>query len=135
MSTGKFCFAKEIEPASMPFGSLRGIVGPSSAAARQLVIVEGVMKPGLGHDFHRHPHQEEVIYIIEGNLEQWIEDQKHVLGPGDSVFIPAGVVHASFAAGKGDAKLLAIFGPSVGDGIETIEMADTRPWKSLRASS
>lgn len=29
--------------------------------------------PGKGHNFHQHPGQEEVIHIIDGSLEQWLD--------------------------------------------------------------
>ena len=56
-----------------------------------------------------------------------------ILGPGDSVFIGADVVHASFNVGESDAKLLAILGPCVGDqGYELVDVASEAPWKDLR---
>src|SRR5215216_271950 len=51
--------------------------------------------PGKGHDFHYHADQEELIYVISGTLEHWIDREKRIIGPGDSVFMPAGVVHAT----------------------------------------
>ena len=75
------------------------------------------LAPGQAHAFHRHPAQEEVIYVLSGTVEQWVDRDMRVLGPGDACFIPAGMVHASFHAGDGDARILAIFGPSVGSGI------------------
>jgi hypothetical protein len=41
-------------------------------------------------------------------------------------------VHASFNAGDDEAKVLAIFGPCIGDGFEMTDMADEAPWKTLR---
>jgi quercetin dioxygenase-like cupin family protein len=134
MGSAQFIIADDIETMAVPFGSVRRLVHPGGMQAEQLVILEGSVKPGQGHDFHKHPGQEEVIYVLSGKIEQWLEKEKRILGPGDSVFIPAGVVHASFNAGTDDARILAIFGPSVGEGFETIEMADTSPWKDLRAA-
>jgi quercetin dioxygenase-like cupin family protein len=61
-----------------------------------------------------------------------VDHEKRILNFGDAAFIPAGMVHASFNVGGGDARLVAILGPSVGDGFETIEMSGEAPWKSLR---
>ena len=48
--------------------------------------------------------------------------------------MPAGTVHASFNAGDGEARLLAVFGPCVGAGFDTIDMAGDAPWSTLRAA-
>ncbi len=43
-----------------------------------------------------------------------------------AAYIPVGVVHASFNVGEGEAKLLATFGPCVGEGFEVVGMTDRR---------
>ena len=91
------------------------------------------MEPGGGHNLHKHPEQEEVIYVLEGKVEQWLKDKKQVLSQGDSVFIPADAVHASFNVFDQNAKLLAILGPSVGEeGYQLVEVYDQEPWSNLR---
>ena len=71
--------------------------------------------------------------MVSGRVEQWLDREKKILGPGDCAFIPAGVVHASFNAGEGPAHVLAILGPCVGDqGYVSVEVAGEEPWKSLR---
>ena len=64
------------------------------------------------------------MFVVGGRIEQWLDKEKQILRPGDSAFIPPGVVHATFNAGENEAKVMAIFGPCVGDGIEMIDMAD-----------
>jgi quercetin dioxygenase-like cupin family protein len=134
MTSHEFRLATEIPMVPVPFGSIRQIVIPATTGARNLVILEGIIQPGQGHDFHQHPRQEEVIYVKSGSIEQWVGKQKRILGPGDAVLIPPGTVHASFNAGSSDAALLAIFGPAIGDGFETVEMAEESPWRELRRS-
>jgi quercetin dioxygenase-like cupin family protein len=73
-----------------------------------------------------------VVFVIAGKVEQWVENEKRLLSFGDAAFIPAGMVHASFNAGEGDARLVAIFGPSIGDGFETIDNSGEAKWKELR---
>ena len=98
-----------------------------------IVAIEATFLPGKYHDFHRHPGQEEVIYVIEGSIEQWVLDEKQVLAAGDSVVIPASAVHASFNEGTVPAKILAILSPAVGDdGYGVEDVAGDEPWASLR---
>lgn len=109
-------------------------VGDRRAAS--LVVIEVELRPGCGHAFHRHPNQEEVIYCLEGKVEQWIGAERTWLHAGDSVFIAKDTVHASFSAPGGRAKVLAILGPVVGDeGYEVIEVAHQAPWSALRAAT
>lgn len=107
---------------------------PDSTGARQLTVIEGVFAPGQGHGFHRHPGQEELIYVLSGRIEHWMEHDRRILGAGDSAFMPAGIVHACFNAGDGEARLLAILGPSAGDsGLDMVDMSGEAPWSEVRA--
>lgn len=107
---------------------------PPSTGAKRFTVIDGTFGPGQGHNFHKHPDQEEVMYVVAGKAEQWVDKEKRLLGPGDAAFIPAGVVHASFNVGQNDAQIVAIFGPSVGaNGFEAVDVAGEAPWKGLRA--
>ena len=124
----------ETDPETLDWGNLRWMSHPPSTEARQLTVIEVNIAPGKGHDFHKHPDQEEVIYVISGQVEQWHEQDKRTLGPGDSVFIGKDAVHASFNVGDSDAQLLAILGPCVGDrGYELVDVAGEAPWNTLRS--
>lgn len=111
----------------------RWVSHPASTGAKLTTVIEATIRPGQGHSFHRHPDQEEVVYIIAGTVEQWVDREKRLLGPGDAAFIPAGRVHASFNAGDTDVRMLAKFSPCVGEGFESIEVSGEAPWKELRA--
>ena len=42
-------------------------------------------------------------------------------------------MHASFNVGEGEARILAIFGPSIGGaGFEAVDMTKAAPWKGMR---
>ena len=130
---GKFVIRSEVPADSLDWGQLRWLANPPATGAKDLTVIDVTLNPGKGHNFHKHPDQEEVIVVISGQVEQWLDRDKHLLGPGDSVFIPAGVVHASFNAGTGKAKLAAILGPCVGDiGYVSVEMGAEAPWNILR---
>jgi quercetin dioxygenase-like cupin family protein len=130
---GRFRIAREVEPETLDWGRLRWLSHPPSTGAAQLTVIEVTLAPGKGHDFHKHSDQEEVIHVIAGEVEQWIDSERRVLYPGDCAFIPADVVHASFNVGSGDAQMLAILGPCVGEvGYELVDVAGEAPWNTLR---
>lgn len=132
--TGTFMMSADTPAEELDWGKLRWMSHPPSTGAGQLTVIKVNITPGNGHDFHKHPDQEEVIYCIAGTVEQWLGEEKRTFGPGDSVFIGADVVHASFNVGDRDAKLLAILGPCVGDeGYELVDVAGEAPWKDLRS--
>jgi quercetin dioxygenase-like cupin family protein len=130
--TGAFVLAQHAESNRLDWGSVTWVCHPGSIGASKLAIVRGDLLPERGHNFHKHPRQEEVIFVVSGLIEQWIEKTKQFLRPGDSAFIPADAVHASFNVGDGEAKILAIFGPAVGDGFETIDVSAEAPWNAMR---
>lgn len=133
--SGKFMLSRNTPAEELDWGSLRWMSHPPSTDARQLTVIEVTLQPGKGHDFHKHPDQEEVIYVVSGTVEQWLEQEQQTLGTGDSVFIPADAVHASFNNGHTEARLLAILGPCVGDeGYELVDVADQSPWNTLRVN-
>ncbi len=128
-----FKLAGDVKTEILDWGQSRWLSTPLVNGAEHLVVIDVTLSPGGGHDFHKHPDQEEVIYVVSGTVEQWVDREKRMLGPGDSAHIPAGVVHASFNTGKSDAKLVAILGPCVGEsGYQLVDVAAEAPWKGLR---
>ena len=129
----KFIRRTETPRDAPEWGTLAWLSNPPSTGSRNLTVVDVVLAPGCGHNFHRHPRQEEVIFVVSGKVEQWIEREKRILDPGDAVYIDAGAVHASFNAGDSEVKLLAILGPCIGEiGYEIEDVAEDSPWNSLR---
>jgi quercetin dioxygenase-like cupin family protein len=116
-----------------------GIVGwrcsPDSTAATQLVVMDVSLEPGKGHDFHKHPGQEEMIIVKAGQVEQWLERERETLAAGDSVFIDADVVHASFNTGGETAHLQVVIAPSLGEGsgYGLVDVSGEEPWVSVRS--
>lgn len=130
---GKFISASEVKREVLDWGSMAFFSSPTISDAKDLVVIEVTLNPKNGHNFHKHPNQEEVIYVIEGEIEQWVDKEMRILGPGDSVFINGGVIHASFNIRDRNAKLLAILGPSVGlEGYELVDVSQLDPWITLR---
>ena len=105
-----------------------------ATGAKQLVIMDVALAPGQGHDFHRHPGQEEVIIVKQGRITQYLERVSTTLGPGDSVFIEEDVVHASFNEGDELALLQVAIAPSLGEGsgYGLVDVSGEEPWASLR---
>ena len=127
---GVFVTASETVPEALDWGTRRWLSRPSLTGAETLVVVEVTLEPGNGHSFHRHPRQEEIVLVLDGEIEQFIEDERRVLKAGEAAFVPRGIIHASFNRGVKTARLLAIVAPGKGigdDGYEVIEEAAQAP--------
>jgi quercetin dioxygenase-like cupin family protein len=131
---GKFISSAGAEREQLDWGELGWFSRPATTKARDLVVIEVTLKPGFGHNFHKHPHQEESIYVITGEVEQWLSTEREVLRSGDSVFIPPDTVHASFNTGDQPVKLLVTLGPCIGEaGYEVVDVSATHPWSTIRS--
>lgn len=106
---------------------------PEVCAAEDLQICRAVLPVGEGHNFHTHPELEEAIYVLEGEVEQWVEREKRLLKPGEVAHIPRGVVHATFNPTARDAVILAILSPATQRGPFAVDVSGEAPWRGLRA--
>jgi quercetin dioxygenase-like cupin family protein len=80
-----------------------------SVAGREVVQVRVDIAPGVLAPNHSHPG-EEVAYVIEGVLEYQLEGSPPVtLKAGESLFIPAGMIHSARNVGSVNAAELATY--------------------------
>lgn len=131
----RFVTAKEMQVEQFPWGPHDWLCRPGLVEAEQLLLVRVHMPPGKAHAFHRHPEMEEIIYILEGTAEQWVDREKRILGPGEIAHIPRDVVHGTYNIGQQTLRFLAILSPARIQGPPLIDMSQHEPWKSLRPYS
>ena len=105
---------------------------PGMVRDTNLMFVRAHLLPGEAHKFHHHPQMEEILYVLSGSAEQWVEREKRVLRPGDSVYLPPGIVHGTYNIGEQTLDFLAILTPAKSAGPMTVEVSEQEPWKSLR---
>jgi quercetin dioxygenase-like cupin family protein len=130
----RFVTAGEAQIEDAPWGPHHWLCRPGLTEAEQLMLVRVHMPPGTGHAFHRHPSMEEIIYVIEGRAEQWVDRESRMLGPGEIAHIPADMVHGTYNDGDDTLVFLAILSPAKFEGPALIDVSDHEPWKSLRGT-
>jgi mannose-6-phosphate isomerase-like protein (cupin superfamily) len=69
---------------------------------------------GYGPPLHVHTREDEVIYVLEGQIRFSVGDDEFVAGPGTWVWQPRGVPH-SFKVESESARALIIFTPGGGE--------------------
>lgn len=128
----RFIQQGNVQVDQLPWGPHEWISRTGLTAAEKLMLVRVTMPPGQAHKFHRHPSMEEIIYVVDGAAEQWVDRESRVLGPGDAAHIPTDVVHGTYNAGAKPLVFLAILSPAVFTGPALIDMSEEEPWCSLR---
>ena len=73
----------------------------------QLAIFEQWCEPGLGAPTHLHA-VEEVLSVIEGDAEIWVDGEHTKASAGQSVLIPAGHRHGFRNVGSGTLHMRAV---------------------------
>lgn len=128
----RFVSFKETEVEQLPGKTHHWYCRPGMVRQTDLLFVRAHLPPGEAHKFHYHPKMEEILYVLSGTAEQWVEGEKRLMGPGDSLYLPAGMVHGTYNIGAETLDFLAVLSPaSAGDPV-TIEVSDQEPWRSLR---
>jgi quercetin dioxygenase-like cupin family protein len=115
-----------------PWGKHWWLSDPQLTGTRQLTLVRVRMHPGAGHQFHYHPTREEIIYVLDGVAEQWVDREKRRLKTGEIAFIPKNVVHAIHNPSKTPMSFLAILSPARARGPFLVDCYEDEPWRSLR---
>lgn len=78
-------------------------------AGREVIQVRVDFAPGVAFGNHSHPGAE-IAYVLEGTLEYTLEGRPPItLKTGESLFIPAGAVHAARNVGTDNAAELATY--------------------------
>jgi mannose-6-phosphate isomerase-like protein (cupin superfamily) len=83
-------------------------------------VVLGVIERGEGAAPHAHPGIEQVCYLLEGTALAEIDGERCELGPGDSCYFPAGVMHKFSATSEQPVKVLVIYSPPYGEAPERV---------------
>ena len=75
---------------------------------------------------------DEIIYVVSGTAEQWVDHESRLLGPGDAAHIPANVVHGTYNAGDETLVFLAILSPARFEGPALVDVHLEEPWRTLK---
>jgi quercetin dioxygenase-like cupin family protein len=129
----RFVTRAKAETEIAPWGKHWWLSRPGLTDTKQLTLVRVTMRPGTGHQFHYHPAREEIIYIVDGVAEQWVDREKRMLKTGECAFIPENVVHAIHNVSDRPMTFLAILSPAEARGPFLVDVYDREPWVSLRA--
>jgi len=86
----------------------------AAETGQAFLLMEDRMARGKSTPYHLHPHEDEAIYVLEGELLVDIEGEQHRVGQGGLFFAPRGVPHA-FTVTSDGARVLGLQTPGTGE--------------------
>ena len=103
--------------------SIRTLVA-GSATDNHLSLLEIAGSAGCGIVRHVHEHEDEVVYVLEGELTFHIGNVVQHAQPGSCLVLPKGVEH-SYLVGSGPVRLLVAVTPAGLEGfLEEVKRTD-----------
>jgi quercetin dioxygenase-like cupin family protein len=75
-------------------------------------LLEVSLAPAMGVPRHTHTREDEVYFVLAGELEVTVGDQIFVLRPGDSLLAPRDIPHQLRNSGNATNHYLLVFSPS-----------------------
>ena len=128
----RYITASEVQHGSFPWCTVEWMSNPELVGARDLLLVRATFPAGEAHNFHLHPGREEIIYVLEGEADQWVGREVRRLKAGEMAHIPKNTPHATFNPGPATLKFLAILSPVEAPGEFTVDVFNEEPWVTLR---
>ncbi len=93
------------------FGVINKLLGASTGG--RLTVIEHPLQPlALGAPRHTHHHEDEISFILEGEVMIEVGGQVFRARPGDLVYKPRDVSHAFWNPGEEPALVLEIIAPA-----------------------
>jgi len=90
----------------------RVVIKASSAdTAGQLAAIVSTYPPGLSVPAHRHDGEDEMLYIVAGELQGFCDDTPWTATAGSFVFVPRDRPHGFVVTSAEPARALVIVGP------------------------
>ena len=84
---------------------------PSQATHGSFSLVEFVSQPGEGVGVHTHQNEEELVYLLEGEIEVTLGTQTMPVKAGTAALLPRGIPHGYINKGTKPSRLLAVLLP------------------------
>jgi quercetin dioxygenase-like cupin family protein len=113
MTTEQKIVVEADEGASVDLGGLGvDFKIPGAMTGGAFSIVEHPLEPGRLIPPHIHHREDELSYVVSGEIGVRIGDRDYVAGAGSYVFKPRGIPHTFWNAGPEPAHLLEIVSPA-----------------------
>ncbi|HEV2954440.1 MAG TPA: cupin domain-containing protein [Candidatus Dormibacteraeota bacterium] len=94
-----------------PAGGLATIKARAETTGGHFTLLENDVAPNQGPPLHRHLNEDEMFYVLHGDLRYVLGEDTVDARTGTFVFIPRGTPHCFRNTGPAPARLLVMFTP------------------------
>lgn len=94
-----------------PAGGLYRIIATADSTQNTHFIIECTEPPGGGTPLHSHAREDELFYVIQGELTIFADAKTTTLTPGQSLFAPRNIPHSFKNRTNDPVKFLVICTP------------------------
>lgn len=103
----------EVPTRTFDWGTIKWLVTPHLDKGAGITTGEVIIYPGQGHAPHKHPGEEEVIYVISGKGRQTVGDgaEPFDIQEGDAIYIPADATHSTYNTTWSPLRLVVVYNP------------------------
>lgn len=92
-------------------GDLRAMLTPTAVGATSGFMGLAIVQPGERIGEHYHPHSEEFVFVVSGDLVVDLDGVPQPLRPDQGLMIPIGMRHRFRNVGTTEARLVFHLGP------------------------
>ena len=77
-----------------------------------MTVIEALMPPGFGPPPHIHDREDELFFVLEGELLLWCDGAEATYGPGGTAWLPKGLAHRFEVVSPEPARMLQVTTPA-----------------------
>ena len=131
----------DVETRVLDWGTIKWLVSPQLDRGAGLTMGEVIIYPGQGHAPHKHPGEEELLYVISGKGKQTVGDDTEPfdIQEGDAVYIPADTSHSTFNTTWSPLRLVVVYTPGGAEvaidsqpGVRVLPAGEAPTWTQSR---
>jgi mannose-6-phosphate isomerase-like protein (cupin superfamily) len=102
--------SRSLDSSNWYMGSLLTFLAESKDTRGSFTLIEGLLKPGNEPPPHVHGREDELFYILEGEMEVYVGNEVFIVGAGECLFLPRLKPH-TFVVRSPRLRTLVLFMP------------------------
>ena len=114
ISGTRFVEGRDVETQVFDWGRIQWLSESRVTAAERMAAGIVTLEVGKGHERHNHSKEEEILYVLEGEGTQMVDDGGEVrrqVSAGVMIHIPPGVYHSTVNTGTTPMRILVVYSP------------------------
>jgi mannose-6-phosphate isomerase-like protein (cupin superfamily) len=102
--------SRSLDSSNWYMGNLLTFLAESKDTGGSFTLLEGLLKPGNEPPPHVHGREDELFYVLEGEMDMYVGNEVFKTGPGECLFLPRLQPH-TFIVSSPRLRTLVLFMP------------------------